>query len=213
MLRLPIVIVICAAMSLSLSQFVGAGVVISFDPAVTNVEIPLVGATSFTIDVRLRASSGTEAIVGYDIPVDLTPVEGRGLPVGWSIGGFAKLKDFGSELFFPGELALTPEEGDFLVGDASVGAALDFDTNPTSLFSFTVNVASTAETGTFNARVVDGALLAITGFARDQITIENFATITTTAVPEPSGLAVLCSALGCVFFRRRAVLQAVTVAH
>ena len=143
-------------------------------------------------------------VAGYDIPIDLAPAAGQGLPVGWSIAGFTKLQDFGSELFFPGPNALTPDEGDFLVGDASLGAALEFNTDPTSLFSFTVNVDSTAETGTFTASVVDGALLAIPGFARNQITIENLATIKATAVPEPSGLVVLCSALGCVFLRRRA---------
>ncbi|MCA9161106.1 MAG: PEP-CTERM sorting domain-containing protein [Planctomycetales bacterium] len=41
------------------------------------------------------------------------------------------------------------------------------------------------------------------GFARNQIALPDAASITIRAVPEPSGLVVVLSAVGCVLYRRR----------
>ncbi len=201
--RLPSLIILCAALTFSATTCAYAGVVLTFDPSVNELTVPQSGTTSFTIAVRLNANVGTESVAGYDIPIDLAPATGRGLPDGWSISGFTKLTDFGSGLFFPGHDPLNPDEGDFLVGDASLGDPLPFNTDPTALFSFTVDVGPTAQAGTYTANIVDGTLLFIPGFARNQITLPTPATITVHAIPEPSGLAVLLSAVGCVFYRRR----------
>ncbi len=204
MSRLLSIIILCVSVSLSATSSACAGVVLTFDPSVNELTLPQSGTTSFTIAVRLNAEVGTESVSGYDIPIDLAPAGGPGLPDGWSISGFTKLTDFGSgDLFFDPIAPPTPEEGDFLKGDASLGDPLDFGTNPTALFSFTIDVASTAQPGTYSASIVDGELLNIPGFSRNQITLPNPVTITVSAVPEPSGLAVLLSAIGCLFYRRR----------
>ncbi len=202
MFRPALSVLLTAVLVLSQAQASRAGIVISFDPAVTEVTIPFMGSTGFTVTVRMRADAGTAAVGGYDIPIDLSSPAGSGLPAGWTIAGFTKLKDFGSEVFFPGPLALTPDEGDFLVGDASLAGRLDFGIDPVPLFSFTVDVTSAAQPGEFTASVVEGALLAIEGFSRNEIAIENSALIRTTAVPEPSGLGILAAA-SILFFRRR----------
>ncbi|MCA9161107.1 MAG: hypothetical protein KDA72_22405, partial [Planctomycetales bacterium] len=151
MSRLLSLIILCAAISLCATTSLSAGVVLTFDPSVKELTLPQSGTTSFTIAVRLNAEVGTESVSGYDIPIDLAPVVGRGLPDGWSISGFTKLTDFGSTFIFPGPNALNPDEGDFLVGDASLGDSLDFNTAPTALFSFTIDVASTAQPGSYTA--------------------------------------------------------------
>lgn len=203
MSRLHSQMILCAVISLCATTSACAGVVLTFDPSVKELTLPQSGTTSFTIAVRLNAETGTESVSGYDIPIDLAPVAGRGLPGGWSISGFTKLADFGNVIIFPGPNALSPDEGDFLVGDASLGDPLVYNTDPTALFSFTVDVASTAQPGSYTASIVDGALLGIGGFARNEITLPDAASIIVRAVPEPSGLVVLSGALSCVFYRRR----------
>lgn len=204
MFRLPLLIIFGAAMTLSPTTNASAGVVLTFAPSVTELTLPQSGTTSFTVAVRLNAATGTESVAGYDIPIDLAPADGRGLPDGWSISGFTKLTDFGSaNQFFPGLNPFNPDEGDFLVGDASLGDPIVFDTAPTALFSFTVDVGPTAQPGAYTASIVDGALLSIPGFTRIQISLPDAATIKVRAVPEPSGLTLLLGAVGCVFYRRR----------
>lgn len=208
MSRLPPLMILCTALTLGTATSGYAGVVLTFDPSVNELTLPQSGTTSFTIAVRLNAAVGTESVSGYDIPIDLAPAVGRGLPDGWSISGFTKLTDFGNEKIFPGPNALNPDEGDFLVGDANlVDEFLVFTTDPTALFSFTVDVASTAQPGSYTASIVDGALLGIGGIARNQINLPNAASIKVSAVPEPSGLVVSLVAVGCVFYRRRTAAE------
>ncbi|MEZ6079598.1 MAG: hypothetical protein R3C56_29205 [Pirellulaceae bacterium] len=204
MSRLHSLMILCAVISLCATNSACAGVVLTFDPSVNELTLPQSGTTSFTIAVRLNAEVGTASVSGYDIPIDLAPAVGRGLPDGWSISGFTRLTDFGSgDLFFSGGDPFELGEGDFLKGDATLGDPLVFNTDPTALFSFTIDVASTAQPGSYTASIVDGALISIGGFARNQIALPDAASITVHAVPEPTGLVVLWSAVTCAFYRRR----------
>ena len=202
MLRFVRTMLLAASIASSSVLSAQAGVVISFAQAISEVEIPTSGSSSFTVEVRMRTDVGTAAITGYDIPIDLAAPEGKGLPLGWSVSGFTKLLDFGSDAFFPGPLALTPDQGDILVGDVSLGGSVEFGTDPLSLFSFTIDVTPEAQPGQFTATVLSGSLLDIGGVAKSDVTIENSALFQATSVPEPSGLILLVAASP-LFFRRR----------
>src|SRR5690606_28460194 len=113
------------------------------------------------------------------------------LPVGWSVAGFTSLKDFSGGTFFPGPNPLAPDEGDFMVGDLTLGVPLDFGIDPISLFSFTIDVSSAAQPGQFTISVVEGRLLGVGRFARSEVTVGYSAVLRATAVPEPGGLALV----------------------
>lgn len=163
-----------------------AGVVVTFEPSTSLIMIPTVGTEQFSVEVRIAADTGTQAINGYEIPVDLSPPVGVGRPVGWQILSVTELTSFGSGFF--DQDFITPSEGDLRVGDLTLGVPLMFTTTPTALFSFVVSVDSTAQVGQYSISVFDGVLLDLGGLPRGQVDISNFATINAVAVPEPGVL-------------------------
>lgn len=166
-----------------------AGVVVTLESSTARVIIPTTGTEQFSVQVRLAADEGTQAINGYEIPVDFSPPAGVGRPVGWQVLSVTQLISF-SDGFFEQDFN-TPSEGDLRVGDLTLGAPLTFTTTPTALFSFVVSVDSTAEAGQYSIGVFDGVLLDLGSLPREQVDISNFATINVVAIPEPGSLQAI----------------------
>lgn len=185
------VVVLVALVLMPLGK-ANAGIVVTFEPSTSLVMIPTVGTEQFSVEVRIEADTGTQAINGYEIPVDLSLPVGVGRPVGWQIWSVTQLTSFGGGFFQPD--FITPSEGDLRVGDLTLGTPLTFTTAPTALFSFVVSVDSTAQVGQYSIGVFDGVLLDLGGLSRGQIDISNVATINVVAVPEPGVLQAILMA-------------------
>jgi hypothetical protein len=187
-----------------------AGLVISFTPSTTFVEVPPNESASFTIDVQLAADAqaGTQSLTTYDIPIDIREPSGQGLPTGWTIVSVDEVLSLGGS--FNG--SIIPDGGDLrAVGtvDLQAPSPVDFTTNPQTLFRFTVEVASDGEVGEFSAHFFDGNILGFTDGEFDEISLEEVdfsdsATIHVLAVPEPAVGVILGPLLcGLVWIRRR----------
>ena len=165
-----------------------ASLVLSVGPAFTSIAQPAVGATQeITMTVFLRAQAGTEDVVGYSLPVDLSPPAGKGLPLGMTITGATARTIFGGPQF---KFNLNPGEGDLLATAGFPGEpAVPFDTNFKPLFDFNILVDDTVATGDYSLDFVQGVLLSL-----DPNLTASFsapAIIRVVAVPEPSVLGIL----------------------
>jgi hypothetical protein len=180
---------------------VDAGVVITFSPAVQQVTIPLSGTTQIPITVRIAANAGTQEIAGYEIPVDVRPPIGSGLPSGWTIGSGTPIFTFpGSFGFFQSEL--TPAEGDLRVGDLTLGDSVTLTVDPIDLFTFDLTVSSNAVPGQVSVGIFDGVLLSVANVDRGDINFQSLGIINAVAVPEPFVTPLLAIA-GLALLRRR----------
>lgn len=189
-----------------------AGAVLSLVPTTTTVTFTNNPTEQFVIGVRLAASAannGTQNVQGYTIPVDLHAPLGKGLPAGWTVTAVTPVANFSGGALFSANT--NPGEGDALGGDVRLAGPLTFNTTPTTLFEFTVQVnRNTAANGDFTAAVFgNGALFSINDSAAttiplNQIDFTNTALIRIVGVPEPGSLALVgCIGLGlaCRAFR------------
>jgi hypothetical protein len=178
-----------------------AGIVVTFDPSEDVVNIPSSGINQVVVNVRLAADSGAQEVQGYEMPVEILAGSDNAFPQGWQLGAVTQETVFSNAFF---QVESPSAEGAFRVGDLSTGAAITFDTTPRSIFSFVIEVDPTALPGTATIGVFDGLLFDITGVPRDQVNFSNMATITATAIPEPSSiLALFCGGLMMGLRRRR----------
>jgi hypothetical protein len=184
-----------------------AGIVLSFLPQSSTITLPASGTTQFSIEVQMASDAGVEPILGYTIPVDLQQPAGTDAPAGWNVVSVTPIFDFPDNPFVAD---LNPSEGDLLAADAnSASGSIDFTTTPVSLFSFTVEIDSTAVAGDYQATIVDDILLSIDDESMNPLPSSELTlqvgNITLRAIPEPaSGMfAAVVASLVCVRYRRR----------
>lgn len=165
-----------------------ASLVLSIGPTFTSVAQPTAGTTrGITMTVFMRAQTGTEDVVGYSLPIDLSPPTGKGLPLGMTITGATARTIFGGPQF---KAVLNPGEGDLLATAGFPGEpAVPFDTNFSPLFDFNILIDDTVATGDYSLDFVQGVLLSLD--PNLTATFSPPAVIRVVAVPEPSTLGVL----------------------
>ncbi len=179
-----------------------AALVLSIGPEFTSITQPALGATSeITLTVFMRAQTGTESVVGYTLPIDISPPTRTNLPPGMTITGATALTIF-SNPPFAGNFT-NPGEGD-LVATAGFpgGTSVSFDTNPSPLFNFNVSIDSSVAPGDYTVDFFRGVLLSVD--RNLTATFDPPAVIRIAAVPEPSTLGLLgCFVVPLVLRRSR----------
>jgi hypothetical protein len=211
--RIPILIV-TFIVCLCVSGKVQSAVVLSLTPATSNEFLPAAGnTTQVTVVANIATDVGTQNILAYELPVDLGPPTGKGLPTGWSVTAVTPLFNFppapgGRFNFDLNRAAVDIYAADLTSLTAPVPVTLT--TTPLALYSFTVQLNDQALPGAFTASfaaggndfsLIDGNFAAIPSSS----IIFNSATINLSAVPEPSS-ASLCLVpilFGLAFRRKR----------
>ena len=184
-----------------------ADVVLSMTPEENDVVVSPGGKTQLTIGVQLATTSGTQQIRGYTIPIDLFEPFGTDPPAGFEVVALTQRFDF-QGLPFRGDP--DPQEGDLLAEDGNLSDSFEFTTTPVTLFDFTVEISDSAAPGDYTAAVVSDRLFTINdgsgaSIPESQITFQP-ATISVTAVPEPTGVVALCGIATFAWLRRRGKL-------
>ncbi|MEZ6151418.1 MAG: hypothetical protein R3C09_14955 [Pirellulaceae bacterium] len=73
-------------MFIGLASPASAGLVLDIGPEMTIVAQPTAGTTtSVTLTAFLRADVGTESVENYSVPIDLSPPDRAGSPVGMTL--------------------------------------------------------------------------------------------------------------------------------
>ncbi len=187
-----------------------AAIVILVGPALTTVTAPTGAAIQdVTLTVSMAASVGTESVLSYTIPVDLSPPVGTNPPTGFTVTSVV------SRLTFPGQPSfdfdLNPSEGDLLAsgGPFNFNEPVQFTTTPVALFDFTLAIDSSVVAGDYSAFVVRGALLAVNQGLTATAQIGPPAVIRVQAVPEPTvaSLSIMACWMGLIHRRRKTPLD------
>jgi len=195
---LPLIALVIAVLG-GLAAPASADLVLSIGPALPPIAQPTGGAThEITMTVFARANTSTQPVLGYTLPIDISPPMAKGLPLGMTITGATARTSFGGVF----KTELNPDAGDLLVSAGFPGGtAVLFETTPRALFDFNVSIDSTIATGDYTVDFISGSLFSVD---RDvTTTFDPAAVIRIVAVPEPSTLSVLGLLVVPTVLRRR----------
>ncbi len=145
-----------------------AAIVVSIQPSVNSIVVPTAGnTTNVTFVVSMAATSGIESLLSYNLPVDIAPPGGIGLPTGITIArnAISLFPIPGGVPFSPNSFApeYNPSEGDFLgvAGELNFASPVAISTVPQPIFQFTAVIDSSVLPMEYTASIVRGALFAI----------------------------------------------------